>query len=139
MHFGPKHSIILTTEERIAVAQLAGYQPGNHEVPGLVPGFNSPAAAVFPWARNFTLAPATQLLNRDILSLYVAGHSWRTAYGWSCYPCKNNMSKKVSVNCSYSFTNSCIRLTALLEYLDLQMVVATVAAYTMLSWLLFLN
>ena len=55
------------------------------------------AAAVFPWARNFTLAPATQLLNWDILSLYVAGHSWRTAYGWSCYPCKNNVLKKISL------------------------------------------
>jgi len=47
-----------------AVAQLAGHAR-----------VRFPAAAVFPWARNFTLAPATQLLNWDILSLYVAGHS----------------------------------------------------------------
>ena len=45
----------------------------------------------------------------------------------------------VSVNYSCSFTNSCIRVTALLEYLDLQSGGSYVAAYTMLSWLLFLQ
>ena len=55
-----------------AVAQLAGHRPGNREIPGLVPGFNSRLLLCFLGQET---SSATQLLNWDILSLYVAGHS----------------------------------------------------------------
>ena len=39
----------------------------------------------------------------------------------------------VSVNYSCSFTNSCIRVTALLEYLDFQVVAASCIHYTIMA------
>jgi len=49
------------------LVQLSGHQPGYREVPGLIPSWGFSDAAVSLGKKLYHFAPATQLLNWDIM------------------------------------------------------------------------
>jgi len=49
---------------RAVVAKWLGHWPGNHKVPGLMPGIDPYCISL---GKKLTLAPVTQLLNWDIV------------------------------------------------------------------------
>ena len=89
-----------------AVAQSSGHQPGNREVPGLMPWFNSWQGPLYCccFLGQETLPPLLQpypAVKLGLTALCRSRHSWKAASGWCCHPCINiKMSRAIALrNC----------------------------------------